>query len=112
MDDGFEEGEHEVSSFTYPVSKGVENTTSFTPHKDWNKVPTRKWLGEEARGLVDQRSNVELFCILTCYSRYLVIEKDFETAPHDGDVPWMENIRLWASAHKDLAKTANATLSY
>jgi hypothetical protein len=104
-----------VSSFTYPVTKGVENTTSFTPPKDWKRKPTRTWLtqtGEGARGLSDQRSNVELFCILTCYTSAQAIENDAFTAPKDEDIPWMENIRLWASSHKELAKMANPILMY
>ncbi len=105
-----------VSSFAYPVSTGVENRSSFAPHhKDWERVPNRKWLvqtGVEARGLVDQRSNVELFCILTCYLRAQAIENEALTLVHEADVEWMENINVWATTHKVLAKNANATTHY
>ena len=104
-----------VSSFTYPVSKATENTTSFTPPEDRAKKPTRKWLtttGEGARGLSDQRSNIELFCILTCYSSAQAIENEPFTAPNDADIPWIENISLWAKKHKELAKKAKPILMY
>jgi hypothetical protein len=105
-----------VSSFTYPVSIGVENRSSFAPHNtDWKRAPSRKWLvqtGVEAHGLVDQRSNVELFCILTCYLRAQAIENDSHTSVHEADVEWMENINLWATTHKVLAKNAKGTMTY
>ena len=103
------------SAFTFAVNEGVMNHSEFTPPPNIQRNPDRAWLqktGTMAGQLTAQRSNIELFCLLTCTARAKDLQSDSFEDIADADAKWVSDIELWAKANPTLAHNASALTTY
>ena len=103
------------SAFSFADNEGVMNHSVFTPPSNIQRNPDRAWLqrtGTMAGQLTAQRSNIELFCLLTCTARAKDLQSDPFGDVADADAKWVSDIELWAKANPTLAANASAMTTY
>ena len=91
------------------------NKSIFTPPANLQSDPGRTWLrktGTAAGQLSAQRSNIELFCLLTCLSQANALASDAFTDVSEADAEWVADIEIWAKANPTLAKHSQSMPSY
>ena len=104
-----------TSAFAYPLHEATKTTTSFLVSSNIHNAVDTKWLMEtssQAASLCTQRSNLELFCLFTCFNKAKELESAGKDGPQDGNMDWIQNINQWAANNTTLAKQSGYVVAY
>jgi hypothetical protein len=104
-----------TSSFAYPLHEATKTTSTFSVSSDIHTDVDKKWLMEtssQAASLGTQRSNLELFCLFTCFNKAKELESAGKDGPQDGNMDWIQNINQWAANNTTLAKQSGYVVAY
>ena len=104
-----------TSAFAYPLHEATKTTSSFSVSTNIHNAVDTQWCMEtstQAASLGTQRSNVELFCLFTCFNKAKELESAGKDGPLDGNMAWIQRINQWADNNTTLAKQSGYVVAY